>query len=142
MWYSGLLEKDLLPDSAIRSGIRKLLAQRLKDEDKGNPEAQQEHFMKLVEELKSSPIAVNTAYANVQHYEVPADLFQLVLGKQLKYSSGYWKEGVTSIDISEKDMLEITCNRAELKDGQDILELGCGKGLSLCSWRKNSQIVI
>ena len=86
MWYSGLLEKDLLPDFIIRYGIRKLLTQRLKDENKGNPEAQQEHFMKLVAELKSSPIAINTADANAQHYELPADFFQLVLGKHLKYS--------------------------------------------------------
>lgn len=128
MWYSGLLEKDVLPDAVVRYGIRRLLAQRLRDEDKGNPEAQQQHFMKLLEELKNSPIAVNTADANAQHYEIPADFFQLVLGKHLKYSSGYWKAGVTSIDVSEKDMLEITCERAELKDGQNILELGCGWG--------------
>jgi cyclopropane-fatty-acyl-phospholipid synthase len=143
MWYSSLLEKDVLPDFIIRKGIRKILTQRLKDEDKGNPEAHQAHFMKLVEELKNSPIAVNTADANAQHYEVPADFFQLVLGKHLKYSSGYWKEGVTSIDVSEKDMLEITCGRAELKDGQNILELGCGWGsLSLFMAEKypNSKI--
>ncbi|HTB32687.1 MAG TPA: cyclopropane-fatty-acyl-phospholipid synthase family protein [Bacteroidia bacterium] len=128
MWYSGLLEKDILPDFIVRYGIRRLLAERLKDEDKGNPEAQQQHFMKLIEELKASPIAVNTEDANAQHYEIPADFFQLVMGKNLKYSSGYWKEGVSSIDVSEKDMLEITCERAELKDGQNILELGCGWG--------------
>ncbi len=128
MWYSRLLEKDLVPDFLIRNGIRNLLAQRLKDEDKGNPDAQQEHFMKLLEELKSSPIAVNTTDANSQHYEVPAEFFRLVLGKHLKYSSGYWKQGVNSIDVSEKEMLEITCSRAQLKDGQKILELGCGWG--------------
>jgi len=143
MWYSGLLEKDLLPDFIIRYGIKRLLAQRLRDEDKGNPEAQQEHFMELVEELKNTPIAINTADANAQHYELPADFFQLVLGKHLKYSSGYWKVGVNSIDTSEKDMLEITCGRAELKDGQNILELGCGWGsLSLFMAEKypNSKI--
>ncbi|HTA27762.1 MAG TPA: cyclopropane-fatty-acyl-phospholipid synthase family protein [Bacteroidia bacterium] len=128
MWYTGLLDKDLVPDFIIRYGIRKLLAQRLKAENKGNPEAQQAHFMRLVEELKSSPIAVNTIDANAQHYEIPADFFRLVMGKYMKYSSGYWKEGVTSIDTSEKDMLEITCERAALKDGQHILELGCGWG--------------
>jgi cyclopropane-fatty-acyl-phospholipid synthase len=128
MWYSSLLEKDSLPDFALRAGIRNLLKQRLKDENKGSQEAQQEHFMKLVEELSQSPIAVNTAEANEQHYEVPAEFYLKVLGKHLKYSSGYWKEGVTDIDTSEKDMLEITCQRAELKDGQKILELGCGWG--------------
>ncbi|HTB07573.1 MAG TPA: cyclopropane-fatty-acyl-phospholipid synthase family protein [Bacteroidia bacterium] len=128
MWYTSLVEKNLVPDSIIRIGIRKLLKQRLKDEDKGNPEAQQEHFMKLVEELKQSPIAVNTADANQQHYEVPADFYTHVLGKHLKYSSGYWKDGVTDIETSERDMLELTCQRAELKDGQKVLELGCGWG--------------
>ena len=128
MWYTSLVEKDLVPDSFIRIGIRKLLKQRLKDENKGNPEAQQEHFMKLIEELKQSPIAVNTADANQQHYEVPADFYTKVLGKHLKYSSGYWKEGVTDIETSERDMLELTCQRAELKDGQKVLELGCGWG--------------
>src|ERR1700679_2488617 len=128
MRYTNLIEKDLWPDSIVRYGIRSLLAQRLRDEDKGNPEEQQQHFMKLLDELKSSPIAINTADANAQHYEVPADFFQLVMGKHMKYSSGYWKDGVTSIDVSEKDMLEITCERAGLKDGQNILELGCGWG--------------
>jgi cyclopropane-fatty-acyl-phospholipid synthase len=143
MWYTSLLEKDLLPDFAIRSGIRSFLAQRLKDENKGGPEAQQEHLMKLIEELRGSAIAVNTAEANAQHYEVPADFFIHVMGKYMKYSSGYWKEGVTDIDTSEKDMLEITCQRAELKDGQKVLELGCGWGsLSLFMAEKypNSKI--
>jgi len=128
MWYTSLLEKDKLPDFAIRTGIRKLLKQRLLDENKGDPEAQQEHLMKLIDELKASPIAINTAEANEQHYEVPADFFTLVMGKYMKYSSGYWKEGVTDIDTSERDMLELTCQRAELKDGQKVLELGCGWG--------------
>ncbi len=128
MWYTSLLEKNTLPDFALRAGIRNLLKQRLIDENKGNPEAQQEHFMKLIAELRSSAIAVNTVDANQQHYEVPADFFVRVLGKHLKYSSGYWKDGVTDIDTSERDMLELTCQRAELKDGQQILELGCGWG--------------
>jgi len=128
MWYTSLLEKDLLPDAALRIGIRKLLKQRLIDENKGTQDAQQEHFMKLIAELRSSPIAINTAEANEQHYEMPAEFFCKVLGKHLKYSSGFWKDGVADIDTSERDMLELTCQRAELMDGQHILELGCGWG--------------
>ncbi|HTF05581.1 MAG TPA: class I SAM-dependent methyltransferase [Bacteroidia bacterium] len=128
MWYDGLLEKNRIPDSLLRSGIRKLLRQRLSDENKGNVEAQQAHLMKLIAELKSSPIAVNTADANEQHYEVPTAFYQYCLGKHLKYSSGYWKDGVADIDTSERDMLELTCQRAELADGQDVMELGCGWG--------------
>lgn len=128
MWYNSFLEKDQLPDFLIRKGIRDLLKQRLEQENKGNTEAQQAHFMKLLDELKASPIAINTADANEQHYEVPTKFYQYCLGKHLKYSSGYWKEGVTNIDTSEEDMLELTCQRAELADGQNVLELGCGWG--------------
>lgn len=128
MWYDSLLEKNNIPDFLIRQNIRKLLTQRLKDEDRGNVEANQEKIMQLITDLKNSPIAVNTVDANEQHYEVPTQFYQYCLGKHLKYSSGYWKEGVNDIDTSESDMLEITCQRAELMDGQQVLELGCGWG--------------
>jgi cyclopropane-fatty-acyl-phospholipid synthase len=128
MWYDQLVEKNLIPDFLIRNQIRKLLRQRLRDEDKGSPEANKANLLKLITELKASPIAINTADANEQHYEVPTEFYQYCLGKHLKYSSGYWKEGVTDIDTSERDMLELTCERAELADGQDVMELGCGWG--------------
>ncbi|MFD2144418.1 SAM-dependent methyltransferase [Mucilaginibacter antarcticus] len=128
MWYDKLIEQDKVPDFLLRKGIRKLLQQRLDDENKGNVELQQAHLMDLIAELKASPIAVNTADANQQHYEVPTQFYQYCLGKNLKYSSGYWKDGVTDIDTSENDMLELTCQRAGLTDGQDVLELGCGWG--------------
>jgi cyclopropane-fatty-acyl-phospholipid synthase len=128
MWYNKLLEKDMVPDFLIRQGIRSLLKQRLRDENKGSAEAQQEHFMELVRELQNSPIAINTGEANEQHYEVPTKFYQYCLGKHLKYSSGYWKEGVNDIDTSERDMLELTCQRAQLQNGQQVLELGCGWG--------------
>ena len=128
MWYTSLLEKNRIPDFLIRKGIRDLLKVRLKDEKKATPELQQEHLMQLIAELKASPIAVNTIDANEQHYEVPTAFYQYCLGPHLKYSSGYWEPGVTDIAESERAMLEKTCERAELADGQNVLELGCGWG--------------
>ena len=128
MWYDSLVEKNKIPDFIIRQNIRKLLTQRLQDENKGSTEAQQAHLMQLIEELKESAIAVNTQEANEQHYELPTEFYQYCLGKHLKYSCGYWKEGVTELDESERDMLQLTCIRADLHDGQDVLELGCGWG--------------
>lgn len=125
---STLLEKNILPDFLIRVGIRRLLAQRLREEIKSNTQEQQAHLMNLIDFLKSSPIAVNTYDANEQHYEVPTEFFKLVMGKHMKYSSGYWKDDDVSFDQSEEDMLELTTERAELNDGMNILELGCGWG--------------
>jgi cyclopropane-fatty-acyl-phospholipid synthase len=128
-----LLERDLLPDALIRFGIRRLLAERLRDEDKGDTELQQQHFMRFVEQLKSSPVAINTREANEQHYELPTEFFGLVLGRHRKYSSCYFDPGVSSLDDAEARMLKLTCERAQIADGEDILELGCGWG-SLTLW--------
>lgn len=128
MWYNSLLEKNKIPDFLLRFGIRRLLQQRLDDENKGSTEAQQAHLMQLIAELKASPIAIHTQEANEQHYELPTEFYQYCLGKHLKYSCGYWNPGVTDIDTSERDMLELTCQRAGLTNGQRVLELGCGWG--------------
>ena len=128
-----LLERNLLPDPLLRFGIRRLLAQRLREEDKGSAEAQLTHLQALVTELRRSPIAIETAAANEQHYEVPTRFYQLCLGPRLKYSGALWPAGVTTLAEAEERMLALYAERAQLADGQDILELGCGWG-SLSLW--------
>ncbi len=128
-----LAERGLLPDAVTRLGIRRLLRDRLRSEERGGPERDQRHLMGLVEELKRSPLAVHTDAANAQHYEVPAEFYLQVLGRRLKYSSCYYPEGVSGLDQAEEAMLGLTCERAGLADGMDILEIGCGWG-SLTLW--------
>ncbi|MFZ4588911.1 MAG: SAM-dependent methyltransferase [Terrimicrobiaceae bacterium] len=122
-----------MPDAVVRMGIRNLLAKKLRDETRSDAIAQGEALAAFVEELKSSPIAVKTAEANEQHYEVPTEFFRLVLGPRMKYSSGYWPRANTTFAESEEEMLALSCARAELADGMDVLELGCGWG-SLTLW--------
>ena len=137
------LERDFLPDSLIRIGIRNLLKQRLRGEDLRDVEQQQARLLSFVRQLKASPIAVSTQAANQQHYEVSSRFFELALGRHLKYSCGLWNENTRSLDFAEEAMLNLTCERAQLADSQDVLELGCGWGsLSLYMAAKfpNSQI--
>jgi cyclopropane-fatty-acyl-phospholipid synthase len=128
-----LLERDLLPDFLVRFGIRRLLKARLDEERQGGREVQQQHLMKLITRLRQSPIAINTADANLQHYELPCAFFELVLGPHLKYSSSYYHNASDTLDQAEAHMLRLTAERAQLKDGDRILELGCGWG-SLSLW--------
>ena len=115
-----LAEKGLLPDSLIRLGIKRLCSQRLEAIASSSEELMQKEHSDWVDFLKESPIALVPEKANEQHYEVPPKLFELVLGSQLKYSSGYWPEGVKSLDQSEEAMLKLTSERAGLADGQKI----------------------
>ncbi len=128
-----LLERNLLPDWLVRFGIRRLNTQRLRSEGNRDVEGERQALRAFVEELRQSPIAVHTDDANKQHYELPVEFFRLVLGRHMKYSCGYWPEGVTTLDASEEAMLKLYKQRARLADGQRILELGCGWG-SLALW--------
>jgi cyclopropane-fatty-acyl-phospholipid synthase len=128
-----LLERDLVPDWLIRRRIRALLAGRLREEDRGDPERQQAHLMSLVQRLRASPVAIHTSEANAQHYEVPTAFYLKVLGRHLKYSSCYFDSPSDTLDAAEARMLALTCERARLADGERILELGCGWG-SLSLW--------
>jgi cyclopropane-fatty-acyl-phospholipid synthase len=132
-WSMRLLERGLLPDALVRFGIRRLLRARLLEEHRGSLEGQQRHLMKLIARLRQSPIAIHTADANRQHYELPCAFFELVLGRHLKYSCGYYENRADTLDRAEANMLRLTAERARLEDGERILELGCGWG-SLSLW--------
>ena len=120
-----LVAAGLVPDAVVRWKIRGLLELRLNEE-------KARKLDDLVKQLDASPIAIHTADANEQHYEVPPRFFELVLGKRLKYSSALF-ENAKSLDEAEERMIELYVERGQLADGQRILDLGCGWG-SLSIW--------
>jgi cyclopropane-fatty-acyl-phospholipid synthase len=119
-----IVESGWVPEPMLRAGIRAVCALRLRQEQRRAPGYQQA----LIAELRESDIAIETAAANAQHYEVPAAFFQWVLGPHLKYSSCYWPAGVDTLGAAEIAMLGLTAERAGLADGQAVLDLGCGWG--------------
>lgn len=128
MLANWMLDRGLLPDPLIRLGIRRLLRVRLDQERRSGAEEQHAALMDWVDELRESDIAVCTDDANDQHYEVPAALYERVLGKRLKYSSGLWSDGVSTLDEAEEAMLALYVERSGIQDGHRVLELGCGWG--------------
>ncbi len=132
-WGIALAERGRLPEFALRAGIRQLLRGRLRELRDGGEAAAAERRRTLVAAMRRGPIAVATEEANEQHYEVPAGFFRRVLGARLKYSGCYWPPGVDSLDAAEEAMLELTCERAGIEDGMEVLDLGCGWG-SLALW--------
>ncbi|MFM9967730.1 MAG: SAM-dependent methyltransferase [Burkholderiales bacterium] len=126
-------EQGLVPDGAIRAGIRRLLRQRLDEICAADAEVCSAATEKFIASMACAPIALLADKANEQHYEVPAAFYALALGRQRKYSACFWPQGVNTLDAAETSALEITCQRAQLADGQEILELGCGWG-SLSLW--------
>ncbi len=128
-----VIDRGVLPDAVLRVVIRRLLRRRRGAITAGSVEERGERQRQLLTALRAAPVAIDTAQANEQHYEVPTELFELMLGPHLKYSSAWWPVGVSTLAQAEEAMLALTCDRAELTDGQDVLELGCGWG-SLTLW--------
>jgi cyclopropane-fatty-acyl-phospholipid synthase len=119
-----LVERDIVPERVLRAGIRANLARRLRAEYRKSAVERPAY----IDRLRASPIALQPAKPNEQHYEEPPEFFELVLGPRLKYSSCLWEEGTTTLADAEEAMLALTCERAGLTDGQEILDLGCGWG--------------
>jgi cyclopropane-fatty-acyl-phospholipid synthase len=129
----GLAERGQLPDALVRLGIRRMCAQRLADGHRGGAGAEAARYQALIASLRHSEVAIHTDAANGQHYELPPAFFELCLGTRLKYSSCYYPRPGMTLDEAEEAMLALYGERAELADGQSILELGCGWG-SLTLW--------
>ena len=128
-----LTEQGYVPDSVIRMGIRRLVKQRLDEIQSDDTEASADLQYRFVQKMYTSQIAPLPEKANEQHYEIPAEFFNHVLGTHMKYSSCYWTPDSHTLSEAEAKALMLTCAHAQLADHMNILELGCGWG-SLTLW--------
>lgn len=125
----GAAERLPLPDALTRGGIRFLVART----DARLSAAGAMADARFAEAMAAYPVAEHPQAANAQHYEVPAAFFARCLGPQRKYSCCLYAAPGTTLDEAEEAALSETCLHADLRDGQDVLELGCGWG-SLSLW--------
>lgn len=108
----------------IRTGIRRLLRDRLTSiQAQSTTEATQDK-MNYVAKLRTSPIAVATDTANEQHYEVGTGVLAACLGPRMKYSCCRYPTGKETLAQAEEAMLDEYIVKAQLKDGMQILDLG------------------
>ena len=127
------LEHGLLPDRVLAAGSRAGARARLRRERRGGVEEQERRLGELVETMRSGPIAESVARANEQHYELAPEFFELFLGPRLKYSCGWWGDGIADLAVAEEAMLALSCERAGIENGMSVLDLGCGWG-SMSLW--------
>ncbi len=127
------VEQGRLPDAVVRGGIRALLRSRLAALQVTDAEAAAAQTERFIARMGMAAVAPLPALANEQHYELPPEFFGAVLGPQRKYSCCLFEDGAYSLEQAESAALRVTCTRAQIVDGQSILELGCGWG-SLSLW--------
>ena len=125
-WFpSGILDGGYLPGPVIRYGIRRQLAERIRLIESTSLEEAYRTKMKYIKELRGRPIAIETATANTQHYEVGTGVLQACLGPRMKYSCCLYPTGGETLGQAEIEMLDSYVDKAGLANGQQILDLGC-----------------
>ncbi|ARH91564.1 SAM-dependent methyltransferase [Streptomyces sp. MOE7] len=62
------------------------------------------------------------------HYDVGNDFYALVLGPSMVYSCAYWESPAASLEDAQRDKLDLICRKLALKEGQRLLDVGCGWG--------------
>jgi len=127
------VERGYVPDNLTRRVIRHLCADRLKDPLQTTSHDRNQARDEFLRSLREGPVALVPEKANEQHYELPAQFFGRMLGPRRKYSCCHFSHDRCTLAEAEDLALSITCQRAEVVDGQSILELGCGWG-SLSLW--------
>jgi cyclopropane-fatty-acyl-phospholipid synthase len=119
-----MAERLPVPDVLTRLGIGAMVG-RTRRQLATAPQTAERDFARA---MQDAPIARNTADANAQHYELPPAFFAQCLGPRRKYSCCYYPTGAETLAQAEVAALTETLAHAQLADGQDILELGCGWG--------------
>ncbi|MBW2654728.1 MAG: class I SAM-dependent methyltransferase [Deltaproteobacteria bacterium] len=66
----------------------------------------------------------NIAY----HYNVSSDFYQLFLGETMGYTCGYYVSENATMDNAQNEKMDIICRKLRLKEGEKLLDIGCGWG--------------
>ena len=117
-----------MPDSLLRRIVRRRLSELLKRREAAAGVDAAAALRRYAAELAAGPLVIHQQAANRQHYELPTEFFEVFLGPRLKYSACLWPPGVDDLTAAEEAMLALTCERAGLEDGMEVLDLGCGWG--------------
>lgn len=119
-----VVERVGIPDAIARPAIAGLVART----NRALAAAHGGQTAPFVQAMADRPIATHVSEANTQHYELPPEFFELVLGPRCKYSCCYYGDDGQSLAEAEVLALDETVARADIRDGQTILDLGCGWG--------------
>ncbi|KAI3955869.1 hypothetical protein MKW98_006229 [Papaver atlanticum] len=122
------MELGLISDDQIREHIRIQLGKRLIWGYKSTHEEQLSQLLDLVHSLRSMKMATEMENLDLKLYESPMSFLKIQHGSNMKQSAGYYTDESTTLDEAEIAMLDLYMERAQIKDCQSVLDLGCGLG--------------
>ncbi|MCC6485451.1 MAG: class I SAM-dependent methyltransferase [Armatimonadetes bacterium] len=67
------------------------------------------------------------------HYDVSNEFFKLWLDERMVYSCAFFQSNADDIHTAQRNKLDYLCRKLRLKQGEHLLDIGCGWG-SLVLW--------
>ncbi len=104
--------------------FNRLLKTRIDEKVRHNPQVLLYGFLALAINLQSKPRAF---LIGEKHYDAGNDLYRAMLDKRMVYTCGYWKNA-NNLDEAQEAKLDLVCKKIGIKEGQKILDIGCGWG--------------
>jgi cyclopropane-fatty-acyl-phospholipid synthase len=62
------------------------------------------------------------------HYDVSNEFFELFLDKSMTYSCAVFSRGAKTLEEAQFAKLDLVCKKLALKEGERVLDVGCGWG--------------
>ncbi|WP_330339542.1 cyclopropane-fatty-acyl-phospholipid synthase family protein [Streptomyces sp. NBC_00557] len=115
----GLVES--LRDPAVRAAVRDLLKLAGPPIPPAPPREEVRRPRRRLHTRRTDRRAIS------HHYDVGNDFYEIVLGPSMVYSCAYWEDGGT-LETAQRDKLELVCAKLGLREGQRLLDVGCGWG--------------
>jgi len=85
-----------------------------------------EKYLKLIKLLKST---IKRSKDNIEfHYDIGNDFYKLWLDDNMTYSCGYFESDTDSLNTAQKNKINYILKKLNLKEGQSLLDIGCGWG--------------
>ena len=103
-----LAEKGYIPDLMIRLGIRSLLQRRIKELVSEDKTINLKNKQSFINDMDAAPLALVPDLANEQHYEIPAEFYNLCyeyLNDCLKAGIVYRREFYNDSELEAENTL-------------------------------------
>ena len=98
-------------------------------------------MMKIfLERIKNNGSIEKTKENIPRHYDLSNEFFSLFLDKSMTYSCAYFRKGDETLEEAQKNKYELICRKIGLKDGDSVVDVGCGWGGFLIYAAKKNKI--
>ncbi|WP_291635652.1 cyclopropane-fatty-acyl-phospholipid synthase family protein [Clostridium sp.] len=95
-------------------------------------------YNNLIKIIKSN---IKTNKDNIQfHYDIGNDFYKLWLDNTMTYSCGYFENDTDSLNQAQENKENYILRKLNLKEGQSLLDIGCGWGELIISAAKKYKV--